>query len=69
MTSRTDGDRVVVDLRARRMAAERRRPLPLELRMASLVQLVADAGGQLELEEQDSDVALVLKLAHAVPAS
>ncbi|MEE9125511.1 MAG: hypothetical protein V3U11_00065, partial [Planctomycetota bacterium] len=43
--------------------------VPLQIRGASLTQLIEEVGGEMLLEEQTSQIALTVRLAHAVPTN
>ncbi len=68
VTSSTENGKVVLSLTATNITTGLQSCLPIQMRSASLVQLVEEAGGEVQLEEGEGRVQLTIRLAHTVPA-
>jgi hypothetical protein len=68
VSSSTQDGKVVLSLTATNITPGLQSCLPIQMRSASLVQLVEEAGGAVQLEEGEGHVQLTIRLAHTVPA-
>ena len=67
VTSSAEDGKVVLDLTATNIATGLQSCLPIQMRSASLVQLIEEAGGEAQLEEGEGRVQLTIRLGHTVP--
>lgn len=67
VSSSTENGKVVLSLTATNIATGLQSCLPIQMRSASLVQLVEEAGGEVQLEEAEGCVQFTIRLAHTVP--